>query len=108
VLPKYMQFHRVNDTAAPGDGCLLLVRLRDGTFRFGMVLKGRFANYEYHEAEYVTYAHPERITHFMVIDPPEDFSPAEAEAETPQAEPPSIEAAALAAAGADVGGDVYL
>lgn len=97
----------------PDEGQLLLVRLRDNTYRFGMVLKGKFANYEYHAEEFVTFAHPDRITHCMVVIPPVDFSTAEAEAETPKAEPPEaaapsiVEAAMAAGAGIDHSEDIY-
>jgi hypothetical protein len=106
--PAQMFFSEV-ELGAPREGALLLVRLHDDTYRFGMCLKGRFANYEYHAEEFVTFAHAERITHWMEVIPPVPFSTAKAEAETPEAEgsstAPSIEEAAMAAAAAD---DVYL
>jgi hypothetical protein len=82
----------------PTEGSLLLVRLRDRSYRFGMVLRGTFAGYEHHAEEFVTFAHPDRITHCMVIVPPKEEQPEE-EAQTPQAESaaPSIQEAALAA-----------
>jgi hypothetical protein len=85
-----MAFHTV-ESGAPEEGQLVLVRLRDNTYRFGMVLLGRFANYEYHNEEFVSFAHPERITHWMQIDPPVPFSTAKAEGETPKAEPPKFD-----------------
>jgi hypothetical protein len=80
-----MEFHAV-ESGTPEEGQLVLVRLTDNTFRFGMVLMGRFANYEANNAEFVTFAYPERITHWMVVVPPVDLSTATAEAETPKAE----------------------
>jgi len=80
----------------PVEGALLLVRLRGGSFRFGQVLRGTFAGYDHHAENFVTFAHPDRITHCMVIIPPKEDQPEE-EAQTPQAEGPSIQEAALAA-----------
>lgn len=91
-----MRFHGV-EAGAPNEGQRVLVRLRDGTFRFGMVLAGRFANYEYHAEEFVTMAHPERITHWMVVIDP-----------VPRAPEQTIDEAILAAAQApDRAEDVY-
>jgi hypothetical protein len=87
--PQYMYFREVS-AGAPDEGQLVLVRLSDNTFRFGMVLKGRFANYEYHNEEFVTFAHPDRITHWLRIDPPVPFT-AKAEAQTPKAEFPKFD-----------------
>lgn len=88
--PQFMFFRDVS-AGAPDEGQLVLVRLADNTFRFGMVLKGKFANYEYHAEEFVTFAHPDRITHWMRIHDPVPFSPAKAEAQTPKAEPPACD-----------------
>jgi hypothetical protein len=88
--PWLMRFRDVQ-AGAPDEGQLVLVRLTDNTFRFGMVLKGRFANYEYHNEEFVTFAHPERITHWMRVHPPVPFSTAKAEAQTPKAEFPEFD-----------------
>ena len=103
-----MHFRDVQN-GAPDEGKLVLVRLQDGTFRFGMVLKGRFANYEYHNEEFVTFAWPERITHWMEVIPPVADFTAEAEAQTPKAELRdrlSIVEAAFQAAG-EMPEDVY-
>jgi len=89
---------------APDEGNLVLVRLSDGSFRFGMVLKGRFANYEYHAEEFVTFAHPDRITHWMKVVNPVPYSATAEEPMTDYPEPPgeSIEMAAIAAATEDI------
>lgn len=58
------------ECGAPPVGTRLLVRLRDGTYRHGMNLQGFFAVYDHHRDEYVTMAHPERITHWMEIVSP--------------------------------------
>jgi hypothetical protein len=97
-----MQFREVA-SGAPPEGALLLVRLRDGTFRFGMCLNGRFANYEYHANEYVTFAHADRITHWMQVHSPAAQVDEEHEAEFQAAgEAPAIEESAIAAAAEDV------
>lgn len=67
--PQLMYFRDATQLA-PNEGNLVLVRLLDNTFRFGLVLKGKFANYEYHVGEFVTMANQERITHWMQIVPP--------------------------------------
>ena len=109
AIYRPMVFHTV-ESGAPEEGKLVLVRLRDNTYRFGMVFMGRFANYEYTNEEFVTFAHPERITHWMEVDPPVPLT-AKAEEQTPEAEhsPPSIMDAALAAGEAqDRAEDVYV
>lgn len=65
-----MKFIAVEE-GAPHESAQVLVRLNDGTFRFGMIMGGRLANYDYHNDQYVTFAHPERITHYMIVIPPE-------------------------------------
>lgn len=80
-----MYFVAVED-GAPDEGNLILVRLNNNTYRFGMVLNGFFAGYDHHSEEFVTFPHPERMTHWMKIIPPAAFSPAKAEAQTPKAE----------------------
>jgi hypothetical protein len=99
-IQQPMVFHAV-ESGTPHEGNLVLVRLKDSTYRFGMVLNGRFANYEYHNEEFVTMAHPERITHWMRVIPPVPFA-AEVEGS-----PPTIEQAAIAAANIDRAEDVY-
>lgn len=74
-VPK-MHFVEVS-AGAPGEGWLVLVRLQDGTYRFGMVLNGQFANYAYHSGEFVTMPHAERITHWMEVIPPVPDEPVE-------------------------------
>lgn len=108
VLPPLMRFYSVEEST-PDEGDLVLVQLRDATFRFGLVFKGRFCNYEPHDEEFVTMPHPERIAYWVKIHAPiPRSSTAKAEGETPKAEPPgcspdgdnvvSIEQAARAAA----------
>lgn len=101
--PQFMYFRDVA-AGSPDEGKLVLVRLTDGSFRFGMVLKGRFANYEYHNEEFVTFAHPDRITHWMEVRSPVPYSAEADEPMTEYPEPPgeSIEQAAIAAAQEDV------
>jgi hypothetical protein len=102
-LREKAMFFREVEVGAPPEGALLLVRLTDGSFRFGMNLKGRFANYEFHNEEFVTFAWPERITHWMMIFSPVPYS-ATADEPTPDYAPPgeSIEQAAIAAATEDI------
>lgn len=83
--PAGMYFVAVEE-GTPDEGNLVLVRLNDSTFRFGMVVEGHFAAYEWIGDQFVTMAHPDRITHWMRIIPPAVFSPAKAEAETAQPE----------------------
>lgn len=95
-----MYFNQVG-SAVPEEGSRVLVRLKDDTYRFGMVMSGRFAGYDHHGEHYVTMPHADRITHWMVIVPPVDLDTAHAEAESPQAQestPQTIEEAILAAA----------
>ena len=80
IARPVMCFFAVEE-GTPAEGKLVLVRLTDGAYRFGMVLQGRFAAYEYHQAEYVTFAHPDRITHWMEIIPPTPATAAPAQAE---------------------------
>lgn len=96
-------FFREVEMGAPREGALLLVRLDDGSFRFGMNLKGRFANYEYHNEEFVTFAYPQRITHWMEVFSPVAYVAA-GDDTTPDYVVPgiTIEQAALAAATDDV------
>lgn len=104
ALAKVAMFFQEVVAGTPDEGSLVLVRLTDGSFRFGMVLKGRFANYEYHNEEFVTFAHPDRITHWMEVVSPVPYSARADEPMTEYAEPPgeSIEQAAIAAASEDV------
>jgi len=104
-----MHFRDVAD-GTPDEGNLVLVRLKDSTFRFGMVLMGRFANYEPNAGEFVTFAHSDRITHWMRIIPPVVRSDAQVEPFEPadDTSPPSIMETALAAGGIeDAGEDQY-
>lgn len=84
-----MSFVPVGDDV-PAEGNLVLVRLNDSTFRFGMVLRGQFANFEPNAGEFVTMAHADRITHWMRIIPPVVVPAVEAETQTPKAEAPAI------------------
>lgn len=83
--PAGMYFVAVEE-GTPDEGNLVLVRLTDSTFRFGMVVQGQFAGYEWIGDQFVTFAHPDRITHWMKIIPPAVLSPAKAEAQTAQPE----------------------
>lgn len=77
-----MHFCTLDDDGAPPNGSKLLVRIHDGTFVFGAVVAGRFAAYDRHSEEFVTYAHPERITHWMqIIDPVPRGKPADMDQE---------------------------
>ena len=70
--PTYVSMHfcTLADHGAPPEGALVLVRLNKGEFVAGRVLGGRFAAYDRFIEEYVTMAHPERITHWMeIVDP---------------------------------------
>lgn len=99
-----MYFYGI-DEGTPAEGAMLLVRLRDNTYRYGMVLKGFFANYDHHREEYVTMAHPERITHWMQIMGPIAFPMAKEEAQTPQAQAPKCVDEAIHDAAGDVEAD---
>lgn len=68
-LPKGMFFTEVSE-GVPHENALVLVRLTDGTFRFGMVMLGRFAAFDHNTDEFVTMAHPERISHWLVVHDP--------------------------------------
>src|SRR5512138_26956 len=103
VPPPHMMFFREVELGAPREGALLLVRLNDGTFRFGMNLRGRFANYEYHNEEFVTFAFPQRITHWMEVVSPIPFVGRGDDTSVDYVVPfQSIERAAIAAAQEDV------
>lgn len=108
ATPTPMMYFCEVELGAPREGALLLVKLTDGTFRFGMCLKGRFANYEHHAEEFVSFAHADRITHWMEVIDPSPFV-AKAEAETAQPEgseaPDSIDVAIHTAAAAAQGYD---
>jgi hypothetical protein len=58
------------EQGVPHENALTLVRLRDGTFRFGMVMLGRFAAFDHNSDTFVTMAHPERISHWLVVHDP--------------------------------------
>lgn len=92
------------EAGTPAEGELVLVRLKDNTFHFGIVLQGRFAAYERHTEQYVTMAHPDRITHFMVIHSPA----AKAASETPEAELPVSGAEILRGLAVEMAEDLYL
>lgn len=65
-----MHFCTLDHDGAPHEGAQLLVRLRDGSFRYGAVRAGRFCGWEHNTEEFVTMPHPERITHWMEIEDP--------------------------------------
>jgi hypothetical protein len=84
-LPQGMHFVAVED-GSPEEGDLVLVRLKNDVYRYGMVVGGQFAAHDYHSDQFVTFAHPDWITHWLKIIPPVALSPAKAEAETAQPE----------------------
>src|SRR3954468_18846567 len=59
-----MSFYSISE-GTPAEGKRVLVGLKDDTYRFGMVVSGRFAAYDHHAENYVTMAHADRITHWM-------------------------------------------
>lgn len=86
-----MCFYAVEE-GPPADSALVLVRLKNGIYRYGMMLAGAFAAHDYHSEEFVTFPHPDWITHWMQIVSPVPHA-AKEEAETPQAEIPQAPAA---------------
>jgi hypothetical protein len=80
-----MHFVAVED-GPPQEGDLVLVRLKNDVYRYGMVVGGQFSAHDYHSDQFVTFAHPDWITHWMKIIPPVDFPTAKAEAQTAQPE----------------------
>ena len=76
-----MCFYGVEE-GAPAEGKLVLVRLHDGTFRFGQVVSGQFAAFDHMSERFVTYPRPHNITHWMEVIPPVPMPvvPAQAEA----------------------------
>jgi hypothetical protein len=68
-LRDEMHFKPVED-GAPPEGALLLVRLSDDSYVGGRVAQGFFTVFNEAQSEWVQFAHPERITHWMVVIPP--------------------------------------
>jgi hypothetical protein len=90
VARPVMCFYSV-DEGTPAEGKLVLVRLKNGVYRYGMVLAGRFAAHDYHTDEFVSFAHAEWITHWMEIIPPVPAPALPAQAESADEEEEAAE-----------------
>jgi hypothetical protein len=86
VLARELMYFVAVEDGTPEEGDLVLVRLKNDVYRYGMVLGGQFAAHDYHSDQFVTFANPDWITHWMKIVPPVDFPTAKAEAATAQPE----------------------
>jgi len=71
ALGPVMHFVSVND-GAPSEGVKVLVRLVDDSYLTGGVSGGFFTVFNEANNEWLQFAHPERITHWLEIIPPVD------------------------------------